>query len=115
VQEAIQEALKLEAALADCATERRIAMLHYAPIEATVQGEPPRSSRFSAAAGWPSRWSATRSTSSYHGHAHRGGLEGRTVNGIPVYNVAMPLLQRSFPDRPAFRLFEVKRQDGEGT
>jgi hypothetical protein len=42
-----------------------------------------------------------------HGHAHRGQPEGRTVNGIPVYNVAMPLLKRAYPQQPAFRLVEV--------
>jgi hypothetical protein len=43
----------------------------------------------------------------FHGHAHRGSPEGRTVNGTPVYNVAMPLLERCYPDRPAFRLIEL--------
>jgi hypothetical protein len=42
----------------------------------------------------------------FHGHAHRGGLEGR-IKEIPVFNVSMPLLLRSFPDRPPFRIFEI--------
>ena len=42
-----------------------------------------------------------------HGHAHRGQLEGATKNGVPVYNVSMPLLTRTFADRPPFRVFEV--------
>ena len=41
VQEAVDEAMKLEAALARLRTERRIALMHYAPIRATVEGEPP--------------------------------------------------------------------------
>src|SRR3954463_3120319 len=40
VQEALQEALKLESALAKLRTPRRIALLHYAPIAGTVAGEP---------------------------------------------------------------------------
>src|SRR5215204_3330537 len=40
VQEALDEALKLETALARLRTEQRIAVLHYAPIRATVEGEP---------------------------------------------------------------------------
>ena len=36
-----------------------------------------------------------------HGHAHRGQLEGATKSGVPVYNVSMPLLTRTFPDRAA--------------
>jgi hypothetical protein len=26
---------------------------------------------------------------------------------VPVYNVALPVLQRAFPDRPPFRLIEL--------
>jgi Icc-related predicted phosphoesterase len=40
VQEALDEALKLEKALSRLRTEQRIALLHYAPIAATVEGEP---------------------------------------------------------------------------
>jgi hypothetical protein len=43
----------------------------------------------------------------FHGHAHHGCLEGQTSGGIPVYNVALPLLRRSFPNHPPFRLLEV--------
>jgi hypothetical protein len=42
-----------------------------------------------------------------HGHAHRGQLQGATSRGVPVYNVSMALLARSFSDRPPFRIFEV--------
>ena len=41
VREAVDEALKLESALARLRTPQRIALLHYSPIEATVEGEPP--------------------------------------------------------------------------
>jgi Icc-related predicted phosphoesterase len=73
VHEAVNEALKLEAALARLRTDRLVALLHYAPVQET----------------------------------HRGQLEGRTKSGVPVFNVSMPLLTRSFPDRPPFRVFEV--------
>ena len=46
----------------------------------------------------------------FHGHAHRGTMEGKTINGIPVFNVAKPLLQRSRPEQPAFRLYEIPRE-----
>ena len=42
-----------------------------------------------------------------HGHAHRGRPEGRTKNEVPVYNVSLPLLNRTFPDRPPFLVLEV--------
>ena len=41
VQEAVNESLKLESALARLRTSKRIALLHYAPIVDTVVGEPP--------------------------------------------------------------------------
>ena len=33
-----------------------------------------------------------------------------TLNGVPVYNVARPLLLRTRPDLPPFRLFELPRE-----
>src|SRR6185437_11163667 len=46
-----------------------------------------------------------------HGHAHHGAPEGQTSGQVPVYNVSMPLLKRHFPDRPAFRVLEVEREE----
>jgi len=46
-------------------------------------------------------------TAVFHGHAHHGAPEGRTKNGVPVYNVAMKVLQRCFPDQPAYRVIDV--------
>jgi hypothetical protein len=46
-------------------------------------------------------------TAVFHGHAHHGTPEGQTTGGIPVYNVAVPLLHKAFPDRPPFRLVEI--------
>ena len=51
----------------------------------------------------------------FHGHAHHGALEGRTSTGTPVFNVAMPLLMRSFPDKPPFRVFELPAVEAEQT
>ena len=48
-------------------------------------------------------------TAVFHGHAHRGTVEGRTATGIPVYNVALPLLKSAYPDRPPFWLLELAR------
>ena len=42
----------------------------------------------------------------FHGHAHHGSPEGQTKGGVPVYNVAMPLLARLRPDR-RFMLVEI--------
>lgn len=107
VQEAIQEALKLEAALARLRTPRRIAVLHYAPIAATVQGEPLEIYPFLGSSRLAEPLIRYPVDFVVHGHAHRGSPQGETVNGTPVYNVAMPLLLRSFPGQPGFRVLEV--------
>jgi hypothetical protein len=46
-------------------------------------------------------------TAVFHGHAHNGSPEGRTGGGTPVFNVSLPLLHKTFPDRPPFHLLEV--------
>jgi Icc-related predicted phosphoesterase len=113
VNEAIQEALKLESALAKLRTPRRIAVLHYAPIEATVHGEPTQIFPYLGSSRLADPLLRHPVTTVVHGHAHRGTPEGRMLDGTPVYNVAKPLLQRLFPDRPAFRLIDVPKSDGE--
>jgi len=42
-----------------------------------------------------------------HGHAHNGTIEGRTAQGVPVYNVAMPLLKKLHPDALPVRIIEI--------
>jgi len=107
VNEAIHEALKLESALAKLRTPERIAMLHYSPVAGTVLGEPVEIFEFLGSSRLEEPLIRFPVNVVVHGHAHRGTAEGTTVNGTPVYNVAMPLLKRTFPDRPAFRLIEL--------
>jgi Icc-related predicted phosphoesterase len=107
VREAIDEALKLEAALARLRTARLIALLHYSPVQETVEGEPPEIFPFVGSSRLEEPIDRYPVSLVLHGHAHRGQLEGATRTGVPVYNVAMPLLCRSYPDRPAFRVFDV--------
>jgi Icc-related predicted phosphoesterase len=107
VNEALQETLKLESALAKLRTEQRIALLHYSPVADTVHGEPVEIYTFLGTSRLEEPLIRYPVDVVFHGHAHRGTPEGRTVNGTPVYNVAKPLLQRVYPDRPAFRIVEV--------
>lgn len=111
VNEAVQEALKLESALAKLRTSQRIAMLHYSPIEATVKGEPVEIFPFLGTSRLEDPLLHYPVNVVLHGHAHRGYPEGKTVNNIPVYNVAKPLLHRSFPDRPPFRIIEIPKPE----
>jgi len=109
VDEAIHEALKLESALAKLRTPERLALLHYSPIAGTVQGEPVEIFPFLGTSRLEEPLIRFPVSVVVHGHAHRGTPEGRTVNGTPVFNVAMPLLKRTYPDRPAFRLIDLAR------
>jgi Icc-related predicted phosphoesterase len=107
VREAVEEALKLESALAKLRTSRRVAVLHYAPIEATVKGEPPEIWPFLGSSRLEEPLSRYPVSAVFHGHAHGGSPEGRTRDDVAVYNVALPLLQRVFPDGPGFRGIEL--------
>jgi Icc-related predicted phosphoesterase len=111
VQEALHEAMKLESALAKLRTTRRIALLHYSPIAGTVAGEPAEIFPFLGSSRLEEPLLRYPVDAVFHGHAHRGTLESKTVNGVPVYNVARPLLLRSYPEQPPFRLFELPREE----
>jgi Icc-related predicted phosphoesterase len=107
VREAIDEALKLESALARLRTPHRIAMLHYSPVEETVEGEPREVFAFLGSSRLEEPLNRYPVNAVVHGHAHHGRPEGRTRGDVPVYNVSLPLLERLFPDRPPFRLIEL--------
>jgi len=107
VHEAIEEALKLEMALARLRTPQKIAVLHYAPIHATCAGEPADINPFLGSSRLEEPIDRYRCNAVFHGHAHRGSLEGRTKGNVPVYNVAMPLLAANLGDRHSFRVIEV--------
>lgn len=107
VHEAVEEALKLEAALARLRTPQKIGVLHYSPIQATVNGEPPEIIAFLGSSRLEEPLDRYRVNAVFHGHAHRGSPEGRTKGNAPVYNVAMPVLATAFPSMPPFRVIEV--------
>lgn len=107
VQEALDEALKLESALARLRTPQRIAVLHYSPIAQTVEGEPPEIFPFLGSSRLEEPLSRYPVAAVFHGHAHRGSPEGQLATGTPVYNVAVPLMRRLNPDRP-YRILEVQ-------
>ena len=111
VQEAIDEALKLEAALARLRTTRRVAMMHYSPVRATVEGEPPEIFPYLGSSRLEEPINRYRVSAVFHGHAHRGTAEGRTSTGVPVYNVAMPLMARLHPERPPYLVLELPLED----
>jgi Icc-related predicted phosphoesterase len=107
VREAVDETLKLESALARLRGKPRIAVLHYSPIQATVEGEPVEIFPFLGSSRLEEPLSRYPVQAVFHGHAHRGQPEGKTGQGVPVFNVSLSLLRSAYPDRPPFRIFEV--------
>ena len=106
VHASIEEALKLERAMSQLRTRKRVIVLHYAPIVATVEGEAKEifpclgSSRLAEVV---DRHGADLVI---HGHAHNGRCDGKTPGGVPVHNVAITLLQSQNPSA-VYRVFEV--------
>jgi Icc-related predicted phosphoesterase len=110
VQEAIDEALLLETGLARLRTRRRVVLLHYSPIEATVRGEPASLFPFLGCSRLEEPLLRYPIDAVFHGHAHRGCLEGQTRTGVPVYNVALPLLRTARAEQLPFRVLDLNSQ-----
>jgi Icc-related predicted phosphoesterase len=106
VQEAVAESLKLESALARLRTPTRVAILHYAPIADTVEGEPREIYPWLGCSRLEEPLSRYEVSAVFHGHAHHGTAEGKTINGTPVYNVSLPLLVAADPEQP-LRVLDV--------
>ena len=106
VHEAVDEALKLESALARLRNPQLVALLHYAPIQATVEGEPLEIYPFLGCSRLEDPLTRFPVSAVFHGHAHHGAPEGRTRTNVPVYNVSASLMREVFPERP-FRLIEL--------
>jgi Icc-related predicted phosphoesterase len=107
VREAVDEALKLETALARVRTLPSVALLHYSPVQGTVEGEPLEIYPFLGSSRLEEPINIYRVSLVVHSHAHQGRAEGTTSTGVPVYNVSMPVLARTFGNAPPFRVLEI--------
>src|SRR4051812_35982893 len=76
VQAAIDEALKLERALAQVRASKRVVVVHYAPVAETVKGEPPEIFPYLGSARLAEVIDRHGASAVFHGHAHHGALEG---------------------------------------
>jgi uncharacterized protein len=91
-----REVEALDRGLAEIAgCDLRIALLHYAPTPATLQGEPPGIFPFLGSGRLAEPISRHRPELALHGHAHAGTIEG-TIEGVPVFNVSVPVMGRDF-------------------
>lgn len=108
VQEVVDDTLRLDRALAHLDNEypgfKKIVLLHYSPVMATVVGEPPEIFPFLGSSRLAEPIDARQVTAVFHGHAHIGTLEGQTSKGTPVYNVSKNIVEKMGHE---FYLFEV--------
>jgi uncharacterized protein len=106
VRASIDEALKLERAMSQLRTDKRVVVLHYSPIPETVQGESPEIFPFLGTSRLAEVVDRHGADLVFHGHAHHGKPEGRTTAGVAVYNVAISLLQAQQPSS-VYRIFDI--------
>jgi Icc-related predicted phosphoesterase len=107
VNAAIKEATSLESALAKLRTKKKVVLLHYSPIRETVEGEHPEIFPYLGSSRLEDPLNRYSITAVFHGHSHHGTHEGKTVNGTPVYNVALSVLAQNFPENPFYRLVRI--------
>lgn len=98
VASTLDDVKRLETALSRLPTPVRIAVLHYAPIAATVEGEPEQIWPFLGTDRLAEPLDRYGVAACFHGHAHIGGFRGETAGGCPVFNVALPVLRKHDPD-----------------
>ncbi len=108
VQEAVDEALHLDRALARIDGEneglKKIAVMHYSPVKDTVIGEPEAIYPFLGSSRLAEPLNRRGVTAVFHGHAHIGTFEGITSGGVKVFNVAKQILHKKGFDPPFFIL-----------
>lgn len=93
VQASLDEALKLENALRSVHAPVKVVVLHYAPIVETIVGEPEVIWPFLGSSRLLQPIEMIGADVVFHGHAHHGRFDAHTPAGVPVYNVALPILE----------------------
>jgi len=106
VKASVDEAMKLERAMSQLRTSKRVVVLHYAPIADTVVGEAPEIFPYLGTSRLAEVVDRHGADLIVHGHAHHGSLNGATTAGIPVHNVAITLLQAQQPSA-AYKVFDI--------
>lgn len=87
---------RLERALGELDTDLRIALLHYSPIPETLVGERLEIYPFLGSYLLSEAVDRVGADVVFHGHAHHGVERGLTPGGIPVRNVAQPVIRHPY-------------------
>lgn len=94
--ETTAEVEALDAGLHEVATcPIRIVLLHYSPVEATLEGEPREILPFMGSDRLAAPILEHGPDLVLHGHAHDGSPQGR-IGEVPVFNVSLPVTGRDF-------------------
>jgi Icc-related predicted phosphoesterase len=110
-------AAAMETALTSLDTDVRVLLTHYAPIRGTLHGESPELYPLLGSYLFAELADRAGVDLLVHGHAHDGTEKGATPSGIPVRNVAQPVLRRPYavygvdPNRHAARANGDRRAD----
>jgi Icc-related predicted phosphoesterase len=106
VEIAQREAVKLDYGLAQLHTPRKVAITHYAPVLETVAGEPEPIFPFLGSSRLGRVIDQHRPALALHGHAHHGAFATQSASGVPIRNVALPVLKKRKEAHP-FVVFEI--------
>lgn len=110
VNEAVSEALNLERALSRLDKEneniKKVVLMHYSPITATLKGEPEAVFPFLGCSRLAEPLTRRNVIVAFHGHAHKGSFEGEAPGGVKIYNVAKTILTRAGYSLPFF-IYEI--------
>jgi len=87
---------RLSAALGKLTCDVRVALTHYSPVPDTLAGEPPEIYPFLGSYLLAEAIDAHPTALAVHGHAHAGTERGRTPGGVPVRNVAHPVIRQAY-------------------
>jgi Icc-related predicted phosphoesterase len=89
-------AARLEEQLSRLQTDYRVALLHYSPVKDTLAGERLEIYPFLGSYLLAEAIDNAGADLAIHGHAHMGQEKGVTPRGIPVRNVALPVLRHAY-------------------
>jgi Icc-related predicted phosphoesterase len=106
VRHGAEIAAGLDTALAGLDTDLRLVLLHYSPVADTLAGEPLQIHPFLGDYRLAEAVDRNGADLVVHGHAHAGRERGRTPGGVPVRNVARPVI------RSPYRVFELRVPHG---
>jgi Icc-related predicted phosphoesterase len=87
---------KLGEALRGVECDALVALTHYAPVPETLVGEPLEIYAFLGSYQLGQAIDSAPTALALHGHAHHGSERGRTPGGVPVRNVAHPVIKQAY-------------------